>query len=148
MERAVQVLALSCNDTEQTLRCDDTKQTLSCNDTKQTSSSSDIKQEVFPAFLPNLDSKPGIKAMDIISNLEDVKNLEFNSEYITDMIEKFGVTPLLCNKCNDLSKHFMNPEFYINELYVRNAKWVPKEDSIISMEIPPYDKLTVPIFDV
>ena len=121
MERAVQVLTLS---------------------------SSDTKQEIFPSFLPNLDSKTGIKTMDIISNLEDVKNLEFNSDYITDMIEKFSITPLLCNKCNDLSKHFMNPEFYINELYVRNARWVPKENSIISMEIPPYDKLTVPIFDI
>ena len=121
MERAAQVLTLTSNDT---------------------------REEIFPSFLPNIEQKPHVKRMDIISNLEDVKNLEFDSEYITDMIEKFSVTPILCNKCNDLSKHFMSPEFYTNELYIQNARWVPKKEAIVSMNMFPYNKLTTPVFDI
>ena len=93
--------------------------------------------EIFPSFLPNLELRKDIKPMKVISNLEDVKNLEFDSQYITELIEKFSITPILCHKCNDLSKHFMNPEFYITEKYIRNARWVANEGAIISMDISP-----------
>ena len=50
--------------------------------------------------------------MEVISNLEDVKNLEFDSNYITDLIEKFSITPILCNKqaCQRATKSGQNYE--------------------------------------
>ena len=104
------------------------------------------QDDIFPPFSPNLSEKTGIKAMDIISNLEVTKDLEFDHQYILEMIE--NLTPILCNKCNDLSKHFLDPSFYVNQLYLKNARWVPNKNSVISMDIEPYKDLTVPIFDI
>ena len=56
--------------------------------------------EVFPSFLPNIELRKDIRAMEVISNLEDVKNLEFDSNYITDLIEKFSITPITENRSN------------------------------------------------
>ena len=110
--------------------------------------SNDNQSEVFPPFYPNLSTRDGLREMEIISNLEVSKDLEFDNRYIVDMIEKFSLTPILCNKCNDLSKHFMEPSFYVNKLYIKNAKWVLNKNSVNSMNIEPYNKLTVPIFDI
>ena len=80
--------------------------------------------EVFPPFAPDLDSRENIKPMEAISNLEITKDFEFDHVYISEMVEKFSLTPILCNKCNDYSCHFCNPSHYINYLYVKNAQWV------------------------
>ena len=106
------------------------------------------QDDIFPPFSPNLSEKTGIRSMDIISNLEITKDLEFDHQYILEMIEKFNLTPILCNKCNDLSKHFLDPSFYVNQLYLKNARWVLNENSVLSMDIEPYKNLKVPIFDV
>ena len=86
--------------------------------------------------------------MDVISNLEVTLDLEFDSEYIQHIIEKFALTPILCNKCSDLTRHLMDPEFYTNELYVKNARWVRNKDTVDTMDISPYNNLTLPIFDI
>ena len=86
--------------------------------------------------------------MDIISNLEVTHDLEFDSFYIENMIEKFSLTPILCSKCSDLTQHLMDPEFYTNELYVKNARWVRNKDAVCTMDIPPYNELTLPIYDI
>ena len=86
--------------------------------------------------------------MDIISNLEVIRDLEFDSDYIEQMIEKFSLTPILCHKCSDLTQHLMDPSFYTNQLYVKNARWVRNKDAACSMNIEPYNKLTLPIFDI
>ena len=114
----------------------------------QVSSSGDTPVDVFPPFLPNLSTRDGLREMDIISNLEVTRDLEFDNRYIVDMIEKFSITPILCHKCNDLSKHFMDPAYYVNKKYVKNAKWVLNKNSINSMNIEPYNSLTVPVFDI
>ena len=107
----------------------------------------DAPVDVFPPFLPNLPDR-AIKAMDIVSNLEVTRDLEFDNEYINEMVEKFSLTPILCHKCNDLSKHFMDPAYHVNKLYIKNAKWVLNKNSINSMDIEPYRNLTVPVFDI
>ena len=86
--------------------------------------------------------------MDILTNLEAVRDLEFHHEYISDQIEKFAITPILCNNCNDLSRHFLHPAFYTNELYVKNSKWILNSDSKLTMDIFPYNELTISIYDV
>ena len=83
----------------------------------------DAPVDVFPPFLPNLSARTGLRAMDIISNLEVTRDLEFDNEYINDMVEKFSLTPILCHKCNDLSKHFMDPAYYVNKKYVKRRAW-------------------------
>ena len=99
--------------------------------------SDDAPVDVFPDFFPNLSDRDGIRAMDIISNLEVTRDLEFDNEYINDMVEKFSLTPILCHKCNDLSKHFMDPAYHVNKMYIKNAKWVLNKNSVNSMEIEP-----------
>ena len=102
--------------------------------------------EIFAVFFLNLDIKHGITPL--ISNLEVVKDLEFSHDYINDMVEKFSLNPNQCNTCNDLSKVFLNPEYHYNELYVKNARWVLNQNSILSMNIEPYKSLTIPLYDI
>ena len=106
-----------------------------------------FKVHEFPPVPSDVSDRQDIKAMDVISNLEVVKDLEFNHEFIQDQIEKFSITPILCNKCNDLSKHFMDPAYYTNELYLKNSKWILNKDSKLTMDLSPYNKSTVPIFN-
>ena len=60
--------------------------------------------------------------------LEVTGDLEFDHDYILEMIEKFSIHPNQCNKCNDLSKVFMNPEYYYNNLYIKNSSWKLNKD--------------------
>ena len=99
-------------------------------------------------FTSDTSNRPDMKPMEVLSNLEIVRDLEFHHEYITDQIEKFSLTPILCNKCNNLSKHFLHPSFYTNELYVCNSKWVLNSDSKLTLDIYPYNELTFPIYDI
>ena len=103
--------------------------------------------DVFPPFRPNLATKD-IKEMDIISNLENTADLEFDNSYINEVIERFSLTPILCHKCNDLSKYFLDPSYHINKKYIENARWVLNANAVNSMDIDPYRSLKLPIFDV
>ena len=86
--------------------------------------------------------------MQVILNLEVVQDLEFHHQYIAEQIEKFTLTPILCNHCNNLSKHFLHPSFYTNELYLRNSRWVLNSDSKLTLDMHPYNQLTFPIYDI
>ena len=110
--------------------------------------SNDNVETVFPPFSHNIDNRKNIQSMDIFSNLYNTRDLEFDHNYISEQIEKFSITPILCSKCNDLSRHFQRPDSYINELYLRDATWRLNSDATLSMDILPYSKLTVPIYDI
>ena len=84
----------------------------------------------------------------LTTNHEVTRDLEFNHFYIIEMIEKFSISPNQCNKCNDLSKVFMNPEYYYNNLYIRNSSWKLNKDSVLSLEMEPYKSLKIPLFDI
>ena len=60
----------------------------------------------------------------MFSNFEVTKDFEFDHVFINDMVKKFALSLSLCNCCYDLSKDFINPENYINQLYIKNAWWV------------------------
>ena len=57
--------------------------------------------KTFPPVPSDLSTRQDIKPMDVLSNLEIVRDLEFHHEYINDQIDKFAITPILCNNCND-----------------------------------------------
>ena len=109
---------------------------------------SSFRVQNFPPVSSDISTRPDLKPMEVISNLEVVRDLEFNHQYINDQIEKFAITPILCNNCNDLSRHFLDPAFYTNELYLKNSKWILNSDSKLTMDLPPYNELTIPIFDI
>ena len=67
--------------------------------------------EVFPPFK----RKDKVKKLPIFSNFEVTKDFEFDHVFINYMVETFSITTSLCNHCNDLRRHLMNPESYINE---------------------------------
>ena len=50
------------------------------------------QNDIFPSFPPNLEHIFGIRSMGIISNSEVTKDLEFDYQYILEMIEKFSIT--------------------------------------------------------
>ena len=104
--------------------------------------------ETFPPLSSDISNKPEIKEMEVLSNLDNVRDLEFSHKFIAHQIDKFAITPILCNNCNDLSKHLLDPAYYTNELYVKNSKWILNSDSKLTMEISPYKDLTIPIFDI
>ena len=52
-----------------------------------------FKVQEFPPVSSDVSNRPDLKPMDVISNLEVVKDLEFNHEFIYDQIEKFSITP-------------------------------------------------------
>ena len=64
------------------------------------------------------------------------------------MVEKFSLNPNQCNTCHDLSKVFLNSEYYYNELYVKISKWILNKNSVLSVDIEPYNSLKIPIFDI
>lgn len=104
--------------------------------------------EIFPPSSSDVSQRTDIKPSQIISNLEVTRDLKFHHQYISEQIDKFTVTPILCNKCNDLSRHFLDPAFNTNELYVCNSKWVLNPDSKLTMVLDAYKGLTFPIYDI
>ena len=81
------------------------------------------KSEVFPSFYPDFKQKWYPIQSVLTMNHEVTRDLEFDHLYILEMIEKFSISPNQCNKCNNLSKVFMNPEYYHNNLYIKNSSW-------------------------
>ena len=101
--------------------------------------------EAFPPLSSDISDKLDIKEMEVLSNLDNVRDLEFSHKFIADQIDKFAITPILCNNCNDLSKHLLDPAYYMKKLYVKNSKWILNSDSKLTMEISPYKDLKIPV---
>ena len=104
------------------------------------------KTEIFPSFYPNLKKSSKMQGV-LTTNHEVTRDLEFDHLYILEMIEKFSISPNQYNKCNDLSKVFMNPEYYYNNLYIKKSSWKLNAESILSLDIEPYNHLKIPLFD-
>ena len=84
----------------------------------------------------------------LTTNHKVTRDPEFDHLYILEMIEKFSISPNQCNKCNNLIKVFMNPEYYYNNLYIKNSSWKLNADLILSLDIEPYKQLKIPLFDI
>ena len=69
--------------------CNTTQQRDLLDNTANISTSNNEDIEIFPPFLSDISNRPDIKPMQVLWNLEVVRDLEFHHEYISEQIEKF-----------------------------------------------------------
>ena len=68
-------------------------------------------------FLP---FDPDFQAADpqqIISSLPQLKDCEFDHNYILHYLEQLEIDPTLCSKCSIANKYFASPEPFVQDLY-------------------------------
>ena len=105
------------------------------------------KIEVFLSYYPDLKKQSKMQSV-LTTNHKVTQDLEFDHLYILEMIEKFSISLNQCNKCDDLSKVFMNLEYYHNNLYIKNSSWKLNAGSILSLDMEPYKCLKIPLFNI
>ena len=69
----------------------------------------------FKPFNPDINTST--QSMQIIANLPDMKEGEFDHEYMAQHIEQLQMDPTLCSKCSPAIKYFCSPEPVVQELY-------------------------------
>ena len=57
------------------------------------------------------------EAQQLISNLPQLKDCEFDHNYILHHLEQLEIDPTLCSKCSTASKYFASPEPFVQDLY-------------------------------
>ena len=71
----------------------------------------------------NMDFSPfeldykSVEAQQVISNLPQIKDCEFNHAYILHHLEQLEIDPTLCSKCSVTNKYFASPEPFVQDLY-------------------------------
>ena len=80
----------------------------------------------------------------IISNLPQLKDCEFDHNYILHHLEQLEIDPTLCSKCSTATKYFASPEPFEQDLYRKSCYWKQNKDTSMDMDIPPYIALTKP----
>ena len=84
----------------------------------------------------------------IISNLPQLKDCEFDHNYILHHLEQLEIDPTLCSKCSTATKYFASPEPFVQDLYRKSCYWKQNKDTSMNMDIPPYTTLTKPYYHV
>ena len=56
------------------------------------------------------------EAQQIISNLSELKDCEFDHNYILHHLEQLEIDPTLCSKCSTATKYFASPEPFVQDL--------------------------------
>ena len=87
------------------------------------------------------------EAQQIISNLPQIKDCEFDHNYILHHLEQLEIDPTLCSKCSTATKYFASPEPFVQDLYRKSCYWKKNKDTSMGMNIPPYMTLTKPYYD-
>ena len=88
------------------------------------------------------------EAQQIISNLPQLKDCEFDHNYILHHLEQLEIDPTLCSKCSTATKYFASPEPFVQDLYRKSYYWKKNKDTSMDMDIPPYMTLTKPYYHV
>ena len=57
----------------------------------------------------------------VISNLPQLKDCEFDHNYILHHLEQLEIDPTLCSKCSIASKYFASPELYVPDIYKKSC---------------------------
>ena len=52
----------------------------------------------------------------IMSNLPQLKDCEFDHNYILHHLEQLEIDPTLCSKCSTATKYFASPELFVQDL--------------------------------
>ena len=97
-------------------------------------------------FLP---FNPDFQAADpqpIISNLPQLKDCEFDHNYILHHLELLEIDPTLCSKCSIANKYFASPEPFVQDLYKKSCYWERIPGTSSSMDIPSYTELSKPYY--
>ena len=67
---------------------------------------------------------PDFQAADpqpIISNLPQLKDCEFDHNYILHHLEQLEIDSTLCSKCSIANKYFVSPEPFVQDLYKKSC---------------------------
>ena len=84
--------------------------------------------------------------MKITANLPDMKEGEFDHEYMAQHIENLQMDPTLCSNCSPAIKYFCAPEPVVQELFMKSCKWKQCQGTVLSMDIDPYKNLETPYY--
>ena len=85
-------------------------------------------------------------AQPVISNLPQLKDCEFDHNYILHHLEQLEIDPILCSKCSIARKYFASPEPLVQDLYKKSCYWERITGSSVNMDIPPYTVLDKPYY--
>ena len=82
----------------------------------------------------------------IISNLPQLKDCEFDHNYILHHLEQLQIDPTLCSNCSTANKYFASPEPFVQDLYKKSCYWERIPGTCINMDILPYTELSKPYY--
>ena len=74
--------------------------------------------------------------MQVISNLHQIKDCEFDHEYILTHLEQLEIDPTLCSKCSTANKYFSSSEPFVQDLYRKSCNWRKLLNASTTMDIP------------
>ena len=116
-------------------------------DNDQLNEQDDIYQDNSDLLLFDPDFQDA-EAQQIISNLPQLKDCEFDHNYILHHLEQLEIDPTLCSKCSTATKYFASPEPFVQDLYRKSCYWKRNKDTSVDMDIHPYRALDKPYFHV
>ena len=99
-----------------------------------TQTDSNNSQENFELFSPEIEST---QVMQVISNLPQIKDCEFDHQYINQHLEQLQMDPTLCSKCCPVTKYFCSPEPVVQDLYKKSCHWRKLPEASSTMDIEP-----------
>ena len=78
-----------------------------------------------------------VDAQQVISNLPEIKECEFDHAYILHHLEQLEIDPTLCSKCSVANKYFASPKPFVQDLYKKSCYWERIPGTSNDMNIPP-----------
>ena len=113
------------------------------NDDKQQPQDQRISYSDFKPFTPDYKS---VEEQQVISNLPQIKDCEFDHAYILHHLEQLEIDPSLCSKCSVANKYFASPEPFVQDLYRKSCHWKRVNGTSVTMNIKPYVQLDKPYY--
>ena len=89
-----------------------------------------------------------VEAQQLISNLSQLKDCEFDHNYILHHLEQLEIDPTLFSKCSTSSKYFNSLEPFVQDLYKKSCYWKRSKDASCNMDIPQYAALGKPYYHI
>ena len=87
-----------------------------------------------------------VDAQQVISNLPQIKDCEFNHVNILHHLEQLEINLTSCSKCPVASKCFASPEPIIQDSYKKSCHWKRVNGTSVTINIKPYPKLSKPYY--
>ena len=106
----------------------------------------DSSQQDISELLPFDPDFQDAEAQQLIANLPQLKDCEFDHNYILHHLEQLEIDPTLCSKCSTASKYFASPEPFVQDLYKRSCYWKRSKGASHDMDIHLYVALDKPYY--